>query len=328
MNAPDSVSSHSVFQRKGFTLIELLVVIAIIAVLIALLVPAVQKVRAAAARAQLMSNMKQVALAAHNYHGTYKFMPPHYQWTYHLDGSARTYRYVSSSYFVEVLPYVEQQSIYKGMLSTTNSYYTGGFYQFSYGLSSAYTNPVPVYGNPCDPSSNNGVGTDAWSYKLYGSSYSYPGSSYGVAGFKPNDQATSYIYDYSYKSGSYSYASKSITKLTLDASFRDGTSNTVLLAECYGVTVTYYDYGGGNFYSQNNPNAWAYADGFPAGTTIQDNPSLKNASSSSLQSCRPGSICVAMVDGSVRGVSTGISAANWSYACNPSDGLNAPEVSQ
>jgi len=62
--------------RRGFTLIELLVVIAIIAVLIALLLPAVQAAREAARRAQCVNNLKQIALAMHNYHDTNNSLPP------------------------------------------------------------------------------------------------------------------------------------------------------------------------------------------------------------------------------------------------------------
>jgi prepilin-type N-terminal cleavage/methylation domain-containing protein len=63
-------------RRKGFTLIELLVVIAIIAVLISLLLPAVQAAREAARRSQCRNNLKQLALAAHNYHDVNKVLPP------------------------------------------------------------------------------------------------------------------------------------------------------------------------------------------------------------------------------------------------------------
>src|SRR5437762_1010310 len=90
--------------RLGFTLIELLVVIAIIAILIGLLVPAVQKVREAAANAQCQNNLKQLATACHNFHGTNKALPANYG----CCGTGGPYW----SWIAMILPYIEQNNIY------------------------------------------------------------------------------------------------------------------------------------------------------------------------------------------------------------------------
>jgi len=95
--------------RSAFTLIELLVVIAIIAILIALLVPAVQKVRAAAARTQCANNIKQLGLGVHAYHDSYKRIPSNAKTVSYSWGSDSTQPGATHwSWIARVLPYIEQ----------------------------------------------------------------------------------------------------------------------------------------------------------------------------------------------------------------------------
>lgn len=91
--------------HRGFTLIELLVVIAIIAIMIGLLLPAVQKIRAAAARTKCNNNLKQLGLAMHNYEGAYQRFP---------EGLSQYFNpFRGVTFYVHLLPYLEQDNLWR-----------------------------------------------------------------------------------------------------------------------------------------------------------------------------------------------------------------------
>jgi prepilin-type N-terminal cleavage/methylation domain-containing protein/prepilin-type processing-associated H-X9-DG protein len=93
-------------SRAGFTLVELLVVIAIIGILVALLLPAVQAAREAARRMSCSNQLKQVALAVHNFHDTYKEFPFATR-DRETGDDADTW----STGFIQILPFLEQDAV-------------------------------------------------------------------------------------------------------------------------------------------------------------------------------------------------------------------------
>lgn len=120
-------------SRAGFTLIELLVVIAIIAILMALLLPAIQKVREAANKMQCASNLRQIALAAHNYHNDYNRLPPG-----DLGPMNGVLFAQGIGSLVHLLPYLEQDNVYKQLVCS----------------GPVFPNTTPVAGGPIDVNLN------------------------------------------------------------------------------------------------------------------------------------------------------------------------------
>ncbi|MBM3996761.1 MAG: DUF1559 domain-containing protein [Planctomycetes bacterium] len=111
-------------SRTGFGIIEILVIIAVIAFLIAVLLPLVQIVRQAAIRTQSMNNLKQIALAFHNFHDVHTKFPCNgsdNKWKndqYKAAAEATNSR--SGSWAFQILPYIEQEFLFKQINRNTS----------------------------------------------------------------------------------------------------------------------------------------------------------------------------------------------------------------
>ena len=296
-------------QWQGFTLVELLVVITIIGILISLLLPAVQAAREAARRMQCSNNLKQLALALHSYHAQAEIFPPAAQCGAGQDPYSTQLQ--GSNWCIAILPFLEQQSLYNSFdltvpISDTKNRTWRGV-------------PLSVMNCPSDSASRTPYAStssaegDNWARGNYGANGGGGGPS-GDSGWK--DTRTRGV--------------MSVINLSIGINgIRDGTSNTILLAELRVGLVEQdrrgcWALGGasssaavafGSIGDANGPNPHAdYSDDIigcdylrntsPGAEALLDAGMSCYSSSQNGQgasrSCHAGGVHVALADGSVR----------------------------
>jgi prepilin-type N-terminal cleavage/methylation domain-containing protein len=277
---------------RAFTLIELLVVIAIIGILIALLLPAVQKIREAAAKMSSTNNLKQLILALHNCEQDQGRMPASIQGYFPgALGVSSTAPASRGSCLYFLLPYIEQTPLY---VSQTNndSWYTPA----ANVVVKTFLSPSDEYATVGTYNGSRGLTTYADNQYCLGP-FNQPGDGYPSA---VNGDVTG--------------------TANLMASFPDGTSNIIMFVERYAVCQ-----GCTSLWAESNAGQCTngyQVSGFRNFSTLpQWKPSDANCSPFTNASHYTAGILVALVDGSSRMVSAGISSTTWAEAILPNDGV-------
>jgi prepilin-type N-terminal cleavage/methylation domain-containing protein len=344
------IASRLLKLRKAFTLIELLVVIAIIGVLIGLLLPAVQKVREAASRAQSQNNLKQIGLGFINLAGDSKagYLPPAYTAYNLVAGDARKdlgdFRGVRhTSAFTNLLPFVEQENLYKNILQNAVSAFQVNVVNAASDHSTAIGNTGTTVGNvkvssfiapldDTDPSRpqvsyglNNLVFTGGLlatapnTYAAIPPVQPWTVAPYSSSATNPSEARSAYI-------GSTGVGvPKAFVKTRLPDDFKSGTSNCILATEraaksSYGAfsSNTQPPNGTGDEHLWYSYNIWV--DPFRQGGFEKGKELIGGAVAISdlrPQSFTSGPIQLVCADGSVKSYNNQNNAANWVALFNP-----------
>ncbi|WP_152050589.1 DUF1559 domain-containing protein [Tautonia marina] len=322
-------------SRGGFTLIELLVVIAIIGVLIALLLPAVQSAREAARRAQCTNNLKQLGLALHNYHDIHNTLAPGRIWRAGPPGPSFPTIFSgtpNTTWFILMLPQFEQQALYNafnfelGAEGVPTAWGVGGPLAPALGFfanSTVTGTKISIFQCPSDEERQFQITPQYQGGLLSGPVFTK--GNYAVSWGNTNWRQEA-IGAQQYLQSAFGHRT---TKL---ADVRDGTSNTVFIAEVLqgdrfdvrGVMWSSVP-GGGSFMTRFAPNQFRdYLDLVQGGDFLNQPifcvpedrlPCTGNAGDSqafaAARSRHAGGINVVLGDGSVRFVKESINHLVW-----------------
>jgi prepilin-type N-terminal cleavage/methylation domain-containing protein len=314
--------------RLGFTLIELLVVIAIIAILIGLLLPAVQKVREAAARSTCQNNLKQIALAAHNYESANGYLPPGFLGSMPSDTPYGTdtdigaigYNAQLIGVLVPLLPYAEQAPLYQNMMAgapASNYLDPAKRYPDFSNYSTFWNNRgarIKTFLCPSDSGSESNWDAFFATYRSSPTQFSITIATLSDTTFGKTNYlgicGRSGIQGETYRGAFYNRSKSQL------ANMPDGTSNTFLFGEYSGKGPPTTGW-------QPITPTWMSAGMFPTAWGMTPPPSGSDPNWFMLSSRHTGVVQFAEGDGSVRGIrypgSTGNSYNNYIYMSGTSD---------